>query len=132
LLKKALEEISDEEPSWDFTAKVTGRILQKQPSSALNYRPVISKPGWVIITCFTAILILLAFTMTGTEPSQDFIGHQILEYQPEILKRLQDVQINVHFRPLNFTPVLKISLLAFMLFGLVNIIYMRFIRSMYQ
>ena len=72
LVAKAMEDISIESPSMDFTAGVMNQIKEHQLKSATTYQPLISKPIWLLI--FGSILTLIIYLiLKGDSTSKSWI-----------------------------------------------------------
>ncbi len=125
LMRRLFREIGEDEPSEDFTAKVTERIAEGIASSKSAYQPVIGTGGWVLVASFIAVLMVLAVTMTGMDHGQGLFSRALAFDQPHFLRWFENISSGINVVQLRFTPIMKVSMIALTLFGLINIIYMR-------
>lgn len=75
--KKIMQQAGLEQPSFDFTQKIMGKILLPATPEAFIYKPVISKTGWFIsVAALAAVLTAIVF-ITPSSPSAGMLSNYI-------------------------------------------------------
>lgn len=69
LIDKMMAEDTLESPSIDFTSKIMTQVLVAEESKAINYKPLISKRSWMLISLSIIALVVYTSLFSGTEYS---------------------------------------------------------------
>lgn len=67
LTRRIVQKAGMEEPSFNFTQKIMGKILVPQSPEVFVYKPVISKKAWIILTVVLLSAGLLLMFMPGAQ-----------------------------------------------------------------
>lgn len=65
LTKKVIKEAHLESPSFNFTASVMSQVTELSNNSVTEYKPLISKTGWIVISI--VFLALITYMILGTQ-----------------------------------------------------------------
>ena len=76
LIEKSMKASSMESPSAEFSSMVISRIENLSLSQAIIYKPLISKPVWIIIAC--SIIIYYIYLVMQLSPTRfmDFFNYK--------------------------------------------------------
>lgn len=77
LTKKIIQKATIEQPSFDFTQKIMGKILVPATPEAFIYKPVISKSGWFISVAAIAVVLTAIVYITPSSPSSGILSNYI-------------------------------------------------------
>ena len=64
LIDKMMAESTLESPSIDFTSQIMAQVLVEEKSKIKVYKPLISKPAWIIIGLSLAALVYTSLSST--------------------------------------------------------------------
>ena len=92
-----------ESPSIDFTSKVMSQILVAQKSKIQKYKPLISRPIWVVI--LGSLISLILYTAFGNESYNSEIGHSYVV-------NISDIFSEFHFSKNTIYAVLIVPLMV--------------------
>ncbi|MDO5981613.1 hypothetical protein [Flavivirga spongiicola] len=65
LAKKVMKDTHLERPSFNFTASVMSQVTELSNNSVTEYKPLISKKGWIVISII--FLALMAYMLLGIQ-----------------------------------------------------------------
>jgi len=69
LVDKMMKHDSLQKPSSDFTANIMAQVEALGTSKSIAYKPLISKPVWILIGL--GVLAIVGFAMTGTTTTEN-------------------------------------------------------------
>lgn len=69
-IEKIMKETSLETPSFDFTSKIMAQVAVLEQSKIKEYKPLISKWGW--LTIFGILVTMMGFATFGTTEKTPF------------------------------------------------------------
>lgn len=102
-LNSLLKRTAIEKPSYDFVANIMDQVaIQKE----IQYKPLISKKAWFIISA-TIVVLLLSVFLTDAPKESSSILNQVSPY----LDQAHQVFTNP-FKNIAFSPLLTMSLLC--------------------
>ena len=119
IIKEVILEIGLEKPSENFTDNIMHKLTLETKYSILNYKPVIGKKAWIIISAVIALssLILILFTPSSEENILEKIGVSI-NLQP-IFDKIKLFADSL-FENINIPNSLLLGMLAILILALAD------------
>ncbi|HEX9601326.1 MAG TPA: hypothetical protein VF985_07550 [Mariniflexile sp.] len=122
LAKKVMKDAPLETPSFNFTDTVMSQVSALSYKKVTEYKPLISKTGWVFI--LVGILILVFFVLFGNQTSSSGWSNTI---DFSMLSNNTMTQALSNFKIPSFT-ISKTSTYAIVLFGVMLCIQISFLK----
>lgn len=112
LIDKMMAEDTLESPSIDFTSKIMSQVLIAEKSKAKVYKPLISKPTWVIIS-----LSLLTLTGYSVFVNNDLSNIEMVQLYSD---KASNLFSGIHFSKTILYAILIVSFMILIQIGLLK------------
>jgi hypothetical protein len=84
-LRKLFQEAGRQQPASDLTGRIMARVAVTRMHAPLVVKPLISRTGWVVITCVVLVLVgLVASVPAGAGTASSSLLGPVLEWLPRI------------------------------------------------
>ncbi len=107
---KIMKETSLESPSRDFTSKVMANVLAIGKSNVTEYKPLISKTGWILI--FGGIIGTVVYFLTNNIPQSEGQPWSSAFSGKSLIKALTDLHL-FQFSGITINIIVLSTLLMF-------------------